>query len=50
VVVSALLGIARWTGEAPVGSDNDEYRLVARQLLGFDAPVAGFATARARLG
>jgi hypothetical protein len=39
VFVVALLGVARWTGQVPFGSDNDEYQLVARQLLHLDAPV-----------
>lgn len=40
VAVAALvLGLARWNGTAPVGSDADEYQLVARQLLHLEAPV-----------
>jgi hypothetical protein len=35
----AVLGAARWTGQAPFGSDNDEYQLVARQLLELEGPV-----------
>lgn len=38
-LATAVLGAARWVGEAPVGSDNDEYRLVAAQLASLDAPV-----------
>lgn len=38
-VVSAVLGVARWTGQAPFGSDNDEYQLVARQLVELSGPV-----------
>lgn len=39
VVAVVVLGVARWNGVAPFGSDNDEYRLVAEQLLDLDAPV-----------
>ena len=39
VVLAAALGAARWTGQAPFGSDNDEYQLVARQLLDGHGPV-----------
>lgn len=38
-VAVVVLGAASWTGVAPFGSDNDEYRLVARQLLHLDGPV-----------
>jgi hypothetical protein len=39
LVVVVALGAARWTGQAPFGSDNDEYQLVARQLLELEGPV-----------
>ena len=45
MVAATLLAIAttyawvRWPGLLPVGSDNDEYRLVGQALARFDAPV-----------
>lgn len=39
VAAVAVLGVARWTGQVPFGSDNDEYQLVARQLVHLEAPV-----------
>jgi hypothetical protein len=47
LVVAVGIGMAalRWTGELPYGSDNDEYRLVARSLLLGAGPLsAGEAT------
>src|SRR5262249_6688370 len=34
------VGALRWTGESPYGSDNDEYRLVARSLVNGAGPVS----------
>ena len=57
VVVVALLGIGvvyaqvRWPGLLPVGSDNDEYRIVGEALARFDAPiVAGVEGTKYPLG
>lgn len=39
MAVIALWALQRWSGTFPFGSDNDEYRLVARELLETGRPV-----------
>lgn len=39
VAVVAAWALLRWSGTAPFGSDNDEYRLVAEELLRTGRPV-----------
>lgn len=49
--VIALWAVLRWSGVAPFGSDFDEYRLVARELLDSGRPlVAGVEATKYPLG
>jgi hypothetical protein len=51
LVVIAVWAAVRWSGTAPFGSDNDEYRLVAEALLAGEGPVvAGVEATKYPLG
>jgi hypothetical protein len=51
LLVVAVWAAVRWSGTAPFGSDNDEYRLVAEALLAGDGPVvAGVEATKYPLG
>lgn len=51
VVVTAVWAVLRWSGVPPFGSDNDEYRLVAQELLASGRPlVAGVEATKYPLG
>lgn len=51
VAVVAAWALLRWSGTAPFGSDNDEYRLVAEELLRSGRPlVAGVEATKYPLG
>ena len=51
VVVTGTWAVLRWSGVPPFGSDHDEYRLVARELLASGRPlVAGVEATKYPLG